>query len=301
MKLFPIVLLAVCFSCSTVSAQVIMKLPTGDDSDKKEQATHVPQVTGEVVVEPAPSSSKSAKSKPAEKMAGEESTFSASGLVPNADNMRPDVLGDDVLRGEPFNMFDGTSLEGWTRANGKPTKNWVVEDGTLFRKERGGDLYHRDWYKDFDRTFDFKIQAGGNSGIKYRVQGYGEGGKRMLGCEFQLQDDKGKPFQKSSTGSLYALYPPSKNKPEIKLDDWNTARIIVCGYRVQHWLNNELVVEATFGDADWYDRVNASKFKPYSGFGLNQEGRIFLQDHGHPVWFRNVIVTSLDANQYLIK
>ena len=198
------------------------------------------------------------------------------------------------VRGEPIKLFDGESLQGWSKQNGNPAKNWVVEEGSIGWKSRGGDLYHEHWYRDFELTFQWKIGAGGNSGVKYRVQAYG---KRFLGCEYQVFDDKPKSFGKQSTGSLYALYGPSKNKVTKPLGEWNQSKIVVCGNHVEHWLNGAKVVDATFGSSDWNKRVADSKFNKYDQFGLNREGRIFLQDHGKPVWFREIVVTPLDCDR----
>ena len=198
------------------------------------------------------------------------------------------------VRGQPIELFDGTSLEGWEKPNGKKITNWTVKDGTIFRESNGGDLYHKFWYRDFELTFEWKLNADGNSGVKYRVQSYG---KRRLGCEYQLQDDKQQEFlTKHSTGSIYGLFEPNENKTLKPLGEWNTSRIVVCGYHVQHWLNGAKVVEATFGSDRWYNRVLNSKFRAFDRFGLNREGRIFLQDHGNPVWFRKIVVTPLDCD-----
>ena len=195
-----------------------------------------------------------------------------------------------VLRGQPIQLFDGESTDGWMRANGKPSKNWVVQEQLLYRKEKGGDLFHKHWYRDFELSFTWKINKNGNSGVKYRVQKYGN---RNLGCEYQLQDDKQKPLSVHSTGSLYALYKPSKKDCQSPLDEWNESKIVVFDNQIEHWLNGELIVSARSGSTDWLNRVAKSKFNKQEFFGQNQEGQIFLQDHGHPVWFRKIELTPL--------
>lgn len=201
------------------------------------------------------------------------------------------------LRGKPIVLFDGTSMDGWVKRDGSKPKNWVIEDGTLFRKKGGGDLYHQDWYRDFELSFEWKLQKDGNSGVKYRVRQYG---KSMLGCEYQLQDDKDRPFNRRATGALYAVYEPGKNKKAAPIDSWNTSKIVVCGNKIQHWLNGEKVVDVDVASQDWIDRVQRSKFRQKttvgSSFGEHREGRIFLQDHGDPVWYRNIVVVPLDGD-----
>ena len=203
-----------------------------------------------------------------------------------------------VVRGTPVNLLENSSLDGWTNANGKPPgKGWTVSDGILHRgKKRGGDLYHEHWYRDFELQLEFKISAGGNSGIKYRVKDYG---KRKLGCEFQIQDDKKSHFHKHSTGSLYDVYEPNNNKKPIKPTEWNSVKIIVNEQNIEHWLNGDLVVKAKCGSSDWLQRVSKSKFKNEDYFGQNREGGIFLQDHGSEVWFRNIVVIPIRGDDYL--
>ena len=202
------------------------------------------------------------------------------------------VDGSLPQRGQPIPLFDGKTLDGWEKRNGEAPKNWVVENGTLYRQSFGGDLYHEHWWQDFELTFEWKIKAGGNSGVKYRVQQYGT---QPLGCEYQLQDDKQAPLTKQSTGGLYAIYAPSANKPDLKVGEWNQSKIVICGQRAEHWLNGEKIVDANIGSLDWLQRVEKSKFRDKEFFGQNREGRIFLQDHGHPVWFRKIVIVPLNC------
>ena len=57
------------------------------------------------------------------------------------------------------------------------------------------------------------------------------------------------------------------------------------------------VVQADVGGDEWLERVAKSKFRNREGFGANREGRIFLQDHGNPVWYRNIVLVPLNCDQ----
>ena len=70
--------------------------------------------------------------------------------------------------------------------------------------------------------------------------------------------------------------------------EWNTARIVCNRGLLQQYLNGVKVVETRYDDANWKTMIAGSKFKTMPAFGLNMKGRIALQDHGNPVWFRNI-------------
>lgn len=187
-------------------------------------------------------------------------------------------------------LFDGKTLDNWMTVDGKSvTQGWEVVDGAIHlnrKAARGGHIVTRQKYGDFDLSFEWKIAARGNSGLKYRVRQYG---KKTLGCEYQIYDD-GKPDRKpgrGSNGSLYALYEPD---PEMQVNppgEFNSSRIIVRGNHIEHWMNGRRVVSAAVGSPEWDERVASSKFSSESGFSRNRFGRIMLTDHGAEVWYRN--------------
>ncbi len=193
--------------------------------------------------------------------------------------------------GEPISLFDGKTLAGWTTQDGKPvTKGWKVDDGTLHREDRGGNIFYEREVEDFELTFEWKIVKGGNNGLKYRVHNYGG---RMLGCEYQLLGETKPSFSKGSCGSLYALYEPNDKKKLNPIGEWNTAKIIVQGPRIEHWMNGQKIVEADLGSEAWRKRLSQSKFSPHKDFARLTPAKIMLTDHGSQVWYRNLILTPL--------
>lgn len=194
-------------------------------------------------------------------------------------------------------LFDGQTLDNWTTLDGKPiTTGWEVVDGVIhLNKEQGraGNIITKHEYGDFELSFDWKIAAGGNSGLKYRVQKYGN---KTLGCEYQIYDDAGarKLDPKNSSGSLYDLYEPNEHKQLNATGEFNSTRIVVRGNHIEHWLNGKQIVAVTVGSPDWDKRVAASKFAEEKDFGENRFGKIMLTDHGSEVWYRNIQIRSLD-------
>jgi hypothetical protein len=204
-------------------------------------------------------------------------------------------------------LFDGKTATGWhsARSNGFPTTGWVVKDGMIAVTEtggeeagNGGDLITTRTYSDFELTVDFKISPGANSGIKYFVNpdltpGH-EGHGSLIGFEYQVLDDALHPDAKKgkdgdrTVGSLYDMIPAAANKPIKPIGEWNTARIVVHGKHGEHWLNGVKVVEYDRSSPQFKAAVAESKFHIYPGFGEADQGYILLQDHGFPVWFRNI-------------
>lgn len=189
-------------------------------------------------------------------------------------------------------LFDGLSLDGWRGYNmdGLPG-GWAVEDGLLTRTGPGGDLITREQFDDFELTVDWMVEEGGNSGIFYRAA---EGEERIYHSapEFQVLDDPhhadgADPV--TSAGSNYGLNPAPRGVVR-PANEWNTARIVVRGVRVEHWLNGSKVVEYELHGAEWDELVANSKFVEWPAYGQAPRGHIGLQDHGDRVWYRNMKV-----------
>jgi hypothetical protein len=196
--------------------------------------------------------------------------------------------------------FNGQSLANWMTLSGDPvSEGWEVVDGVIHLRKletRSGHIVTREEYGDFVLTFDWKIAPGGNSGVKYRVRQYG---KQTLGCEYQIYDraqDRKQVRTKNRSGSLYDVYPPYRGAPLNPPGEFNSAKIVVRGDRLEHWLNGYLVVSATVGDDEWKRRIADSKFSDVPGFGENARGRIMLTDHGSEVWYRNLKLTPISAS-----
>jgi hypothetical protein len=189
--------------------------------------------------------------------------------------------------------FDGKSLAAWTTLDGKPvTGGWEIVDGGIHLNRGSGRVGHivtAQEFGDFDLSFEWKIAAGGNSGLKYRVRNYGS---KVLGCEYQVFDDqkakKGLGPQYLS-GALYDLYEPDSSKQLKPAGEFNQARIVVHKGKIEHWLNGTRIVSATVGDDDWKKRVARSKFSDAADFSLNERGKLMLTDHGSEVWYRNFV------------
>ena len=158
--------------------------------------------------------------------------------------------------------------------------------------DTAGDIVTTDEYDNFELELDYKVPHHANSGVMYRVS-EDEPAPYFTGPEYQVLDNKRHPDGRSkltSAASCYALYPPSEDATK-PVGEWNQAKIVVSGGKVEHWLNGKKVVEYELGSDALKALIAGSKFKDMARFAREDDGFIALQHHdGGDVWFRNVRV-----------
>jgi len=187
-------------------------------------------------------------------------------------------------------LFDGKTTEGWRGYRKQAmTDGWKAVDGALTRVGQGGDIVTIDQFQDFELAFEWKVNAGGNSGVFFRAS---EETPAIWqnSAEYQILDNAGHKDGASpitSTGSNYAMHAPAKDvsKPA---GQWNASRIVVRGNHVEHWLNGEKIVEYEIGTPEWVALYEKSKFNKYPTYGRVPRGHIAIQDHGDYVAFRSI-------------
>mgnify|MGYP006152703573 FL=1 len=193
-------------------------------------------------------------------------------------------------------LFDGKSLAGWESSDGKdPGAGWQVVNGNLRRAEAAGDLVSKRSFTDFELEFEFQLASGTNSGLKYRVQ---REGKQWLGPEFQVLDDTAHPKEgaKHLCASLYAVHAANQAKPTGPLR-WHQARIVAQGNHLEHWIDNQRVVNTDVGSETFEAARQASKFRGLNDFAKAEPGRFLIQDHGGEVWYRSMRLRSGESLQ----
>ena len=180
-----------------------------------------------------------------------------------------------------------------------------MADGSLEALVRPGgaqDIRTIESFGSFDLEFDWKILAGGNSGLKYRIQKVDEwtnaAGRqaRARGLEYQLADDTDRDAAsdpRKAAGSLYSLIAPVPRMAP-RIGEFNHSRLLVQGTHVQHWLNGVKVVTFDLRDAPVQALLRNDLPKGSAPEApLAESSPISLQNHSSEAWFRNIKIRVL--------
>jgi len=205
-------------------------------------------------------------------------------------------------------LFNGNNFDGWRQCNGTSMPaNWVIEEdamkvmigeGKQPGQGAGGDILFSDKkFKNFELSIDWKASKSANSGIFYNVREVKGQPIYYAAPEVQVLDNVDASDNKVDShlaGSLYDML-PADPKTVNPAGSWNTIVIRVKDGQVTHTQNGVKVVSYSLWTPEWDKLVANSKFKTFPGFteGIAKEGFIGLQDHGYPVWFRNIKIREL--------
>jgi hypothetical protein len=208
-------------------------------------------------------------------------------------------LNEMPLRKGPWiALFDGTDLNAWRNYKSETVSpKWQVQNGELVLTGRGGgDIMTREQFENFELEMEWKISEGGNSGVFFNVV-ESDTLRRVYhsGPEIQIVDNDGHPDaqnQKHRAGDNYDLQACSKETAK-PAGSWNKMRVVVNNGHVEHHLNGVKVVEYQLWSPEWEEQVRQSKFHKFPAYGRAKKGHIALQDHGDPVYFRNIRIRRL--------
>ena len=199
-------------------------------------------------------------------------------------------------------LFNGKDLKNWTMG---PENSWAVEDGLIALKrpvmdgkEHNADyLWTKASYADFVLELEFKTCDGyANSGVFLRTSDRKD--PVYTGLEVQVSNSYGKPSlsRTGTAGAIYDCQAPTKNTVK-KAGEWNQMQVTCRGSQVAIVLNGENITEM---DLDRWTEAKKNpdgtpnKFpRPIKEFA--RAGYVGLQDHGRPVWYRNIRVKPLEV------
>jgi hypothetical protein len=203
-------------------------------------------------------------------------------------------------------LFNGKDLNGWKGLLQRPYDNpakraalpaderarlqgkaddsmkahWRAENGEIVFDGKGESLCTGKDYGDFEMLVDWKIPPKGDSGI------YVRGSPQVQIWE---PNSPGQFTPPDGSGGLYNNQKPGNPRHPLQSADnpvgeWNRFRILMVGEKLHVFLNGELVVRATTLENYW------ERDKP-----IYPAGQIELQNHGGPLWFKNIYIREIHA------
>lgn len=171
---------------------------------------------------------------------------------------------------------------------------WRLEDGVLACQPGAGYLWTRETYGDFELSLEFKISPNGNSGVFVRTSDLSD--PVQSGIEIQVLDSHGREAPgRHDCGAIYDCLAPSVNAAR-EAGQWNRMHITCRDNWIEVVLNDQPIIGMDL--SEWTEAHrnpdgSENKFnRPLSEF--SRTGHIGLQDHGNPVWYRNIRVRPLE-------
>ncbi|MGE3315686.1 MAG: DUF1080 domain-containing protein [Planctomycetaceae bacterium] len=192
-------------------------------------------------------------------------------------------------------LFDGKTHDGWMTSNRSPSKT-PVEEGAINPHRCGAYMMvHEKEWGNFTLSLDFKVSKGCNSGVFVRTSPLESKRGRDVGYNgIEIAIDDSVKNGAHATGAIYDLSPVRADATR-KTGEWNHMEITCDRSKITVVLNG---VDVNFIDLNDFTEPNkrpdgtphkfdeAFKNHPRSGY-------IGLQDHGAPVWFKNIKIKAL--------
>ncbi len=192
-------------------------------------------------------------------------------------------------------LFDGKSLDGWMRSDGKPSNRGVDHEAINPHRCGAYMLVYDKEFSNFELKCDFKVSPLCNSGIFVRTYPLTPRKNRDVGYNgIEVAIDDGIKEGYHATGAIYDLSPAlvDATKPTGK---WNHIDIKCDGPNITVDLNGKQVNSIDLSQFTAPNvRPNGTPHKFDVAYKDHpRHGYIGLQDHGSPCWFKNIKLREL--------
>jgi hypothetical protein len=189
-------------------------------------------------------------------------------------------------------LFDGKSLDGWTKLDGKSKPDWKLVDGGAMEAHNGNIITEKMFDGHFKVHVEFRVpympraqgQGRGNSGVY--VQGR---------YEVQVLDSYGLESKNNDCGAIYEVSAPLVNACKAPTV-WQNYDIEFTAPKCANGKKTEPARMTVYQNGvKIQDDVKIPVDNTRAGRGGDPctPGPIMLQDHGNPVQFRNVWLVQL--------
>ncbi len=170
---------------------------------------------------------------------------------------------------------------------------WAMEDGILVRKG-GGYIWTKERYEDFVVDLEFKLDKATNSGVFLRTADLADFVQTSIEVQIHETTDGSRH---GANGAIYDCLSPSKNALR-KTGEWNHYTISCKGNKIMVVLNGEQIIDM---DLDQWTVPHKNPDGTPNKFrtalkDMAREGHIGFQDHGQPIWFRNIKIRTLTSD-----
>jgi hypothetical protein len=188
-------------------------------------------------------------------------------------------------------LFDGTTMEGWLRQDGRPA-DWEIEEGALKVVPGSGDIGTAGKFEDHFLHLEFRLsdmpeargQKKANSGVflqgRYEIQVLDSSGWDVPGV--------------GDCGAVYDQYAPLVNacKPAL---EWQAYEVIFRAPRCEGTVVRERPRVTVFLNGVLiHNNVELSGMTGApTDTKVHLPGHLRLQDHGDVVWYRNIWAVHL--------
>ena len=168
--------------------------------------------------------------------------------------------------------------------------SWTIEDGVLTR-QGGGYIWTKDRYGDFILDLEFKLDKNTNSGAFLRAGDINDYVQTSIEVQIHETTDGSKH---GACGAIYDCLSPSNNVVK-KTGEWNRYTITCKANKIYVVLNGEQIIDMDLNL--WTEAHNnpdgtPNKFRTAMK-DMPRVGHIGFQDHGQPIWYRNVTIKEL--------
>jgi len=189
-------------------------------------------------------------------------------------------------------LFDGTSLDKWRDARGRPAR-WRIVDGAMEVVPGTGNIFTRQEFGDCQLHIEWATPAE----VKGRGQSRGNSGVYLQGrYEIQVLDSyNNKTYPTGMAGAFYEHFPPLVNVCR-KPGEWQTYDIIFHPPRLAK--DGKTIIPGSFtvfhNGVLIQDHVPVTRATRAAAFrGVVEKGPLMLQDHGCRVRYRNIWIRPI--------
>ena len=183
-------------------------------------------------------------------------------------------------------VFNGKDFDGWAG----PVDNYEVQDGAVLCKPgKGGTIYTKAEYADFNARVEIKLPPAGNNGLAIRYPGQGDTAYVGM-CELQVLDSEAPVYKdldaRQYHGSAYGMAAAQRGylRPT---GEWNFEEVTVQGSKIVVELNGTPILDADLSKITDYMAHSAHPGKDRTS------GHFGFAGHNDPVQFRNVQIRKI--------